>query len=365
MERKKREIESLDPKTPCYYILLDKLKYDLEMLEEEKARQEKKDKIQKEQWKNRDGYPVNVAETANTEIKSTEEGTPEFKNELGKETRKPERDSRPQEEANLLEDECFNFLSASDDDSDTGSWNQEPSIYIGQTYSCQTEHKIEAGTYTPAPKMINSSTIIPNIDGQIDDTSIEKDITIGSLEGNISNKLYFTPENTNLIKQKETPEEGIHIFPTVTIWNNPMDMQGQTTSPESENEKDATPATTKGNKNPPMRATKEYLEKRKIAQERAAKEGRKFILNEPMDAQDDANSSVSEDINDKIPITKKGKENKKKKELPEKTEPPPIILDGKPLLKEKAILERNKLCKRNVNTKYTQQNTHIQTECDE
>ncbi|KAG5867617.1 hypothetical protein JTB14_001293 [Gonioctena quinquepunctata] len=40
-----------------------------------------------------------------------------------------------------------------------------------------------------------------------------------------------------------------------------------------------------------------------------------IVLNEPMDTQDDVNSPVSEDINDKIPITKKGKKNKKKEEV--------------------------------------------------
>ncbi|KAG5879809.1 hypothetical protein JTB14_000245 [Gonioctena quinquepunctata] len=54
-----------------------------------------------------------------------------------------------------------------------------------------------------------------------------------------------------------------------------------------------------------------------------------IVLNEPMDTQDVVDSPVSEDINDKIPITKKGKKNKKKEELPKITEPPPIILEGK------------------------------------
>ncbi|KAG5884469.1 hypothetical protein JTB14_019007 [Gonioctena quinquepunctata] len=39
------------------------------------------------------------------------------------------------------------------------------------------------------------------------------------------------------------------------------------------------------------------------------------VLNEPMDTQDVVDSPVSEDINDKIPITKKGKKNKKKEDL--------------------------------------------------
>ncbi|KAG5868363.1 hypothetical protein JTB14_012507 [Gonioctena quinquepunctata] len=76
-----------------------------------------------------------------------------------------------------------------------------------------------------------------------------------------------------------------------------------------------------------------------------------IIHNEPMDTLEEENSPVSEDINEKIPTTKKGKKNKKKEELPKRTEPPPIILDGKPLLKEKAIAELNKLCKRDVKVK--------------
>ncbi|KAG5876578.1 hypothetical protein JTB14_037870 [Gonioctena quinquepunctata] len=39
-----------------------------------------------------------------------------------------------------------------------------------------------------------------------------------------------------------------------------------------------------------------------------------IVRNEPMDTQDEGNPPVSEDINDKIPTTKKGKKNKKKEE---------------------------------------------------
>ncbi|KAG5868854.1 hypothetical protein JTB14_031094 [Gonioctena quinquepunctata] len=136
------------------------------------------------------------------------------------ETDKDEDEYTPIPDNNDLEDEYFNYLASSDDElmSEESNWSNQ-GTYMGQTF-------------TP-----------PHITGGEEHRSENNQKTT-----------WKSGKNPEGEKGKNTEEETLHIFPIVTVMNDPVDVQGDSTSSESGNESDANPGTTEGNE-----ATKDYL----------------------------------------------------------------------------------------------------------
>ncbi|KAG5893198.1 hypothetical protein JTB14_016473 [Gonioctena quinquepunctata] len=148
-----------------------------------------------------------------------------------------------------LEDEYFNYLASSDDESmsEVSNWSEQ-GTYLGQSYNLR--EKTEGKSVYYGPKKVEKPQ--------------EK--------AGKSSKERKSQEDLNNIEidNQQQGKNPVHISPTVIVKNDPMDIQGDTTSSESGNEADANPNITEGNE-----ATKDYLEKRKIAFGKIAEERKK------------------------------------------------------------------------------------------
>ncbi|KAG5879981.1 hypothetical protein JTB14_030478 [Gonioctena quinquepunctata] len=131
--------------------------------------------------------------------------------------------------------------------SEVSNWS-EHGTYLGQSYNLR--EKTEGKSKYYSPKIVEKPQ--------------EK--------AGKSSKERKSQEDLNNIEidNQQQGKNPVHISPTVIVKNDPMDVQGDTTSSESGNEADANPSITEGNE-----ATKDYLEKRKIAFGKIAEERKK------------------------------------------------------------------------------------------
>ncbi|KAG5889786.1 hypothetical protein JTB14_004529 [Gonioctena quinquepunctata] len=169
----------------------------------------------------------------------TDKRTPKL-DEASPRMEKDKDEYTPMPDNNDLEDEYFIYLSSSDDElmSEESNWSNQ-GTFLGQTF---TPRNTTGGDFF-GPKIVGK----PH--GKVEKSPKERK----SLED---------PNNIE-IEDQQQGKNAVHIFPIVTVTNDPMDVQGDTTLSESGNESDVNPGTAEGNE-----ATKDYLEKKKLLKKR-------------------------------------------------------------------------------------------------